>query len=308
MWGYCFIYGEGRPRPELQIKQDTFLTPFLCTYFTGPAGNERTSIFIMNLNHYTNAAGLEGILKNDFINLRATRFSHLNDSKEYIWINEKIRDKKDNFCKNLDIPFDPDLHTYPYVICFADLPDDHLMWKLYGSEGKGYMLTLDYDGLENFAIDSCHNGNDPDHLQSIIYADDTNWEQQFNICLQIYNKIEGIYHSTDIDKACALMKRRIYEHENETRYMRCIHDGMDFHYNDGNPIITYDGEDPTEIKFRASAYGITPYIDINLPKDLLKSITIGYDYNFQSQHDAIKLLLQSRGYIGVEILQSQIIP
>lgn len=30
VWGYCFIRGKGTPRPEIWIKQDTFLTPFLC--------------------------------------------------------------------------------------------------------------------------------------------------------------------------------------------------------------------------------------------------------------------------------------
>lgn len=30
VWGYCFIRGKGTPRPEIWIKQDTILTPFLC--------------------------------------------------------------------------------------------------------------------------------------------------------------------------------------------------------------------------------------------------------------------------------------
>ena len=262
----------------------------------------------MDLNHYTSADGLLGILQKDHINLRATRFSHLNDSREYNWISEKIRDKKEEICKNLDIPFDPDQHTYPYVVCFADLPDEHLMWKLYGAEGKGYMLTFDYEGLAKFAIDHNPNGDNPDHLQSITYADDNDWEQQFLQTLRIFNTIEGICHSTDLDRVCALMKRNIYNHENETRYMRCNHDAMELCYNAGNPKVQYDGEHPESVKLRSSAYGITPYIDINLPKELLKSITIGYSYKFQSQRDALKLLLHSRGYTNVEIRQSQIIP
>ena len=30
VWGYCFICCKGTPRPVIWIKQDTFLTPFLC--------------------------------------------------------------------------------------------------------------------------------------------------------------------------------------------------------------------------------------------------------------------------------------
>ena len=260
------------------------------------------------LHHYTNAFGLEGILKKEYINLRATRFSHLNDSKEYNWISEKIKDKKEVICKGLDIPFDPDQHTYPYVICFADLDDDLLMWKLYGSDGKGYMLTFDYDGLAKFAIEHNPNGDNPDHLQLITYAEDDNWEQKFIQTLNLFNKTEEICHSTDIDKVCAFMKRSIYAHENEARYLRCIHDTMTFSSNDGDIKEIYDGENPENVEFRTSPYGITPYIDINFPKYPLKSITIGYGYNFQSQRNAINLLLQSRGYTDVEILQSKIIP
>ncbi|MBD5333240.1 MAG: DUF2971 domain-containing protein [Bacteroides sp.] len=257
------------------------------------------------LHHYTSAYGLEGILKKDHINLRATRFSHLNDSKEYNWISEKIKDKKKDICKSLEIPFDPDQHTYPYVICFAELADNHLMWKLYGTDGKGYMLTFDYSKLEEFVIEHYKDG---DHLQSITYTDETDWELKFFQTLNVFNQIETICHSTDIDKVCAFIKRRIYAHENETRYLRCVHDAMAFSYNGGNHKEVYDGENYEKFEFRVSDYGIIPYIDINLPKDILKSITIGYGYNFQSQRDAINLMLQSRGYTNVELLQSKIIP
>lgn len=35
VWGYCFIRGIGTPRPEIWIRQDTILTPFLCPIITG---------------------------------------------------------------------------------------------------------------------------------------------------------------------------------------------------------------------------------------------------------------------------------
>ncbi|WP_289766269.1 hypothetical protein [Bacteroides acidifaciens] len=31
VWGYCFICYKGTPRPDNEIKQDTILTPFLCS-------------------------------------------------------------------------------------------------------------------------------------------------------------------------------------------------------------------------------------------------------------------------------------
>lgn len=264
----------------------------------------------MALNHYTSASGLEGILKKEHINLRATRYSHLNDSKEYRWIKEKIKDKKEDLCRELDIPYDVDLKTYPYVICFCNLPDDHLMWKLYGNDGKGYMLTFDYEGIKKIAFEHSPNESDPDHLQQIVYADENDWEEKFRENLKLFEKEgeEAIVHSSDIHKACALMKRRIYAHENETRYMRCAHDILILSSYNDEPETVYDGEGGEDFKFRVSDYGITPYIDINFPKVILKSITVGYGYNFQAQRDALNLLLNSRDYKDVEIIQSQIIP
>lgn len=41
VWGYCFIRGKGTPRPEIWIKQDTILTPFLCPIANVSMGDEK---------------------------------------------------------------------------------------------------------------------------------------------------------------------------------------------------------------------------------------------------------------------------
>lgn len=56
VWGYCFIHCIGTPRPDLGIRQDTILTPFLCNNVTVSTEDEerenvRMANDIFNLNN-----------------------------------------------------------------------------------------------------------------------------------------------------------------------------------------------------------------------------------------------------------------
>ena len=57
VWGYCFICGIGTPRPVIWIKQDTFLTPFLCLILKLLRGIEKRSFYMQIEDIY---AAVEG--------------------------------------------------------------------------------------------------------------------------------------------------------------------------------------------------------------------------------------------------------
>lgn len=237
--------------------------------------------------------------------MRATRFSHLNDSQEFKWSQSKLNEFKEKLCNDLGIVYDGDATAYPYVICFSELPDELLMWKLYGKQGQGFMLTLDYDVVKNYAT-NWNGGDNPDILQSITYANDDDWFEKFMGAYSAYCKKLKSQSSNDLDEVCALIKRDIYEHEHEIRYMRVGHDTGEIF----NPISKEikDLEFQQKAQFRDSAYGLTPFIEMTLPKEALKSITVGYAYNFQAQKEALELLLYQRNYKDVKIKQSNIKP
>lgn len=261
----------------------------------------------MQLNHYTDCAALLGIVKPDGLCMRATRFSHLNDSQEYRWISDKLTPIKEQLAVKLGLEYDPDGHVYPYVLCFCDLADEALMWRLYGKNGYGFMLTLDYEEIARHAMNPYGTGNNPDCLQGIVYANEKDWEEKFFGAYKIYQGKLSSGKTDDLDEVAAFMKRDIFEYENETRYMRPVHDIISFSCNDEDSIIEKDGEDVENVKFRESSFGVTPYIEIVLPKKALKSITVGFGYNFEQQRDSIKALLDQNGYENVEIVKSKII-
>ena len=261
----------------------------------------------MDLHHYTDAGAVNGILSQEGLKFRATRFSNLNDSMEFRWIDEKISPDKEKLSQQFGLTYDPDSHVYPYVICFCDLDDDLLMWKLYGKGCRGFMLTLDYDIIAEFAKNPYGDGNNPDVLQGVAYADEADWLKKFDTANRMYRQSNGGDHSGDLDEVAALIKREIYSHENETRYMRALHDTVKFEGGNGTIKEMYDGEDLQDLKFRGKDDGIVPYLEIVFPKDALKKITIGSDLNFEVQRSALQLLLAQNGYNGVEIEQSKVI-
>lgn len=260
----------------------------------------------LNLNHYTDAYALKEIILPDGLKFRATRFSHLNDSQEFRWSQSHLNLYKEKLCQELGIAYDRDAQSFPYLISFCDVADELLMWELYGNQGRGFMLTLDYDAVRAFSDDANGDKNNPDVLQPITYANDENWFSRFTATYNQYCENRNSNDSNDLDEVCALIKRDIYEHEHETRYMRVGHNTGELF----NPL-THSIEEiefQQVAKFRDGAYGLTPFIEIVLPKSALKSITVGYSLNFEAQKEAIELLLYQRDYRNVEIFLSNINP
>lgn len=259
------------------------------------------------LNHYTSGTALEGIIQDDGLIFRATRFSHFNDSQEYRWNHDKLLPFKEQLSTEFGLNYDADSKIYPYVICFCDLYDELLMWKLYGLNGSGFILSLDYEIVGRHAINPYGNNTNPDILQPIVYADDNNWMEKFRTAYKRYCKYYSGNHSNDLEDICALVKRHIYKFENEIRYLRPNYDIILSDCSNDKVEFT-EREDEQNVMFHSGIYGITPYIEIKLPKNALKSITVGYAHNFEAQQSAIRLLLTKRGYNNIDIINSKIEP
>lgn len=261
----------------------------------------------MHLNHYTDAVGLDGIVKDEGLIFRATRYSHLSDSMEYKWIRNKINPQKEELYKEFDLILDTESNTHPYVICFCDLEDELVMWELYGNKSKGFMITLDYEIVAHFALNPNGDYTNPDVFQGISYANDIDCLTKFRSAYAIYKKDYGSNSSIDLDEVAALIKRDIYAHENETRYIRLSRDISSFKYVNGKGLLSYSGEDYSRIKFKSNQNGFTPFMEVRLPKEALRSITIGPNTDYERQKCALELLLLQRGYKNVNIIKSEII-
>ena len=103
------------------------------------------------LFHYTNAAGLLGIVQTH--RLWATHLRYLNDSSEMDYSTPLIRaavaerfdlDTADQFIQGLQ---DFDEHTGHYVVCFSDGGDLLSQWRHYAESG-GYAIGFDYQRFQ----------------------------------------------------------------------------------------------------------------------------------------------------------------
>ena len=116
-----------------------------------------------------------------------------------------------------------------------------------------------------------------------------------------YNDVKGSDNIIDCYNACALVKKDYYEFEHEFRLLKSNYDCFEF--NNGKEV--YDGENSSGLLYRESSLGIIPYIEIKIPKEVLKKIIIGYGHCQKSQNETISNLLHSRGYKNVKICTSK---
>lgn len=248
------------------------------------------------LYHYTDAKGLMGILSENDIILWATRYDCLNDPLEYIWAQEHIKPNIEILAHKEKKKYDPEMKMYPYIVSFCKKKDDLCMWRLYGDNGRGFILEFDIEGLQNF-IDRDKFGI----LQKVKYANDDNINQMISQAIKEYNYVKGSDDIIDCYNACALVKKDDYEFEHEYRLLKSNYDCFEF--NDSKEV--YDGENYSDLLYRESSLGIIPYMEIKIPKEILKRIIIGYGHCQKSQNETISNLLHSRGYKDVKICTSK---
>lgn len=116
--------------------------------------------------HYTDAAGLDGILKSGCI--RATHFAHQNDPRELLEGEQLVREVAESMMGALPTQLQNGLLTdflsgYEkmvmtnlvkdlYIASFSEHDDDLSQWRAYGGRGAGYAIGLTFN-----IADEAHN-------------------------------------------------------------------------------------------------------------------------------------------------------
>ena len=140
------------------------------------------------LYHYTNGAGLLGMLKNysadnPNLTMRATHYMYMNDPKEYIYGQEICMDIIDEIEEELDIAkkirvkeilkneyaqavsknvirmlrFDANkIRVCPFLISLSGAKDSLHMWNMYAMNGNGLAITFNREELEkHYSLEDC---------------------------------------------------------------------------------------------------------------------------------------------------------
>lgn len=251
--------------------------------------------------HYTDVNGLIGLITSGCI--WATHVSRLNDSSENAHgFNLVIAHVRDNLPKSSRPLIEKALlelqSVDTYVACYSTNCDLLSQWRNYTGTRVGY--SLGFETSRMVTLD-----DRMPLLEQVIYKDSVA-KAVLNLLLK---KVDDFLNQNSFGEvevgyllgmvramlniiAC-IVKHHKFEEENEYRQF----------FQPGRTGLKM------EPFFRASQFGLTPYVKIQfLEKGTLplKNVTVGPCQDFDNESNALRLLLGSCGYEGVEVLKSEI--
>lgn len=281
----------------------------------GLVGEQKQHDMSNTLAHYTSLDAMLNIIRGDGLHFRATHFTKLNDSLEFKWPYEALKEKVKKLEGMTDEEVSLCYEKFPYVISLSDEKDDHLLWHLYGKCGYGVSMVLDKELLKKNPTDLIgeFNNNGNRHvLLNMKYANEYNR-------LSVLSEIEENYvnegygtvndDSDDAFICCSFLKRDEWQCEKEVRYAVIRDKTVHAHYNpESESKCDMSGsEDIHDVKYYARGSEFVPYLDVFLPKKALTAIVVGSRLNFEETKSNIENALHELGggYENVDIVKSK---
>ncbi len=265
--------------------------------------------------HYTDAAGLAGILSSN--RLWATDSRFLNDPSEGKLFPERILDFMRNKTGGLTAieagiidhlaagVTDDSRRVDAFSVSFCEDGDLLSQWRAYGSFGAGYAIGFDLRNAPHLQIgraikveyDFAHLEPLALDLLSIYVEASEKWRSVINdMCRE-----DGGYALRWLSLG---FKDRGYHEEKETRVLVSPNDREDDLFREEAPL-----------RFRARGPDVVPYIPMLLqplrdgfpaPKLPIRSIVTGPGVDYQRNRSSLEQLLRYLGYHGVDIGRSVI--
>ncbi len=294
------------PRPALDI---TSLHDFLenIRSFAGP-GLILHSSTVPRLYHYTNLAGLQGIVSGN--DLWLTHVRYCNDDEELthgqkVVAETLVAQKKANpqpeqlkYLELVEQLLRRPLSEGVYVCCFC--AEDNLLsqWRGYAENGTGVSIQFDHKEFESLTGADCPHGLL--RLWKVFYDDDKQrtivskalefaWEHQTSLSLE-----KRAQNAADaIEFFIPTFKNGGFNEENEWRLI--------FTPNPATGVVP---------EFRAARDMLVPYYTLKklgwLPNNLLPitALRIGPSRHKELNDQSARLLLKQRGYANVPVEKS----
>lgn len=260
------------------------------------------------LFHFTDAAGLMGILQNK--TLWATRASYMNDSRELIHGMNLGKSVMEGLMKSEVSRFtltwetalkrleDGWLNADAYVTSFCPKTDESVHWLSYGRGGYGYAIGIDFTLLDQTDWT----------LVPVIYDE----EKQRQFLREVYDRI--------ITKADELEKHYGISSGIEQIVGQAIV-GMTSYYTPRFKHSSFAAEeewrlfrtrfvdtrvDKLCLKFRAHRDGVLPYTEFPMKLEAIKKIVMGSQLPGSRAEQSLKLLLRQHEVENCEIVWSDV--
>jgi len=259
--------------------------------------------------HYTDAAGLLGIIQNN--RLWATDFRFLNDPSEGSFLPERLltlmaskssgtTDTERKIIDGIKIALRNPRSDYA-TFCVSLSADGDLLsqWRGYGGFGKGYAIGLNLQRIPHAQIA---------HYYDVIYGDQGLPELSVDLLdLFVYSsdKWKGRMYdewASTLSVIARSFKDKSYSEEKESRLVCSL--------PDEKTILA----DELPLRFRTNGSDIIPYVpmsldfitDGNSPKLPIERIIVGPGVDFKRNFESIKALLEENSYENVKIEPSRI--
>lgn len=270
------------------------------------------------LYHYTNAAGLLGIVEHNKI--WATHINFLNDASELIYarrlVEEALKHGEENskseivreFFRRAATCFDVSQTMDVFVSCFCQEGDLLSQWRGYAQAGEGYSIGMDGDQLGLI-------GGGRNFFFGPVEYDLAVQERIVNVILTMVvdrlnkmTKAQTVKQaSSAIDECCKVFRRAIWYP------LVTFKDAMFAAENEwrATEVMTKE-ESAKQVRFRSSGSKLVPYIELDfsqfetLGKIPIRQICHGPTLNPQLSVRVLKLLLAKNGYHDAEVLGSRI--
>ena len=178
--------------------------------------------------HYTDDAGLKGILENG--NIRLTSVSNLNDPAELrhgfshaidIMNKRALSGPPESqiFAKRFErflIDGGVEQAAHYFVCCFSASGDDLGQWRAYADNGRGFALGFDAALLEDGFVKTSALPTSSNSTFRVVYSDDT--------VVKLHNDIiDKMFHLISLPHGKNLDSKTLHEYMRELLVLTCMH-------------------------------------------------------------------------------------
>lgn len=272
------------------------------------------------LFHYTNSAGMRGILESN--RLWATNYRFLNDKSEISYgvtvlervVQERLKATDDPIINEVLSRILRTANAFEgmldcYVACFCERNDLLNQWRVYAATGGGYAL-----GFHTREIGMRWGQLHPNQdlvLTKVIYepaAQTALIEQVIDAAVtELRSLLDPTSTVESANTLIALCCQFVRSHVAD--YLLSFKHPAFSVESEWRLCLTPDTSDEIQIRFRDGPYGLTPYVEIdptpmagvNTNKLPLASITHGPVPDPSNTRFALDKLMRSRGYYHAEI-------
>lgn len=263
-----------------------------------------------SLFHYTDTAGLLGILQEE-PNLWASDVRFMNDAQELIYAQDAVVDgirtmssptlREDHWAHELGERAVLTFEKYKgfvldgvaagnlgvYVVCFCESGDLLSQWRGYG-KNEGYVIEFRADALQEGHKDI---GAYPEAtgLFPVGYGEEAvnDGVTRAIAAVELFNLnhpgVKASYKALTVAAILATIKHPGFSEEQEWRLITAFQDiqGEGF------------GLHSIPTKFRPSAAGFSPYIELSIPMDAVVSVRVGPGDRAEIREAAVRRFLKS---------------